>query len=207
MARPTGSRNRDFEEARAALLARMTEAIVARPSTLGSFSELASSARISRTTLRHYFGEHDSLVVELMKYWSTLGGRYPLPGPPPSSAAEAMLRLAKWFVVGWQHGLGRLIERGVHSGVAHDVLGPAFVTYLLEPVLNHFEIQMTDWQEAGQLAKGSARHAALELVSPLLVALLHQDSFRGLKCRPLDLDSFLKAHVTRFLRAWAPPGL
>jgi AcrR family transcriptional regulator len=171
---------------------------------MASYSELAAAARTGRTTLRHYFGTHDELLVALMKHWATLGDKHGLPGPVPTSADDAIRRMARWFVVGWRHGLALLVERGIQSGIGHDLLGPVFVSYLLEPILNNFEIQIIDWQEAGELAHGSARHAAIELVSPLLVALLHQDSFRGSTCRPLEIDPFVEVHVTRFLRAWAP---
>lgn len=206
MARAPGTRNHDFDEARLVLLQRMTAAVIASPAHLSSFAALAEAAGASRSTLRHYFGAHEDLLVALMAYWATLSGKNPLPEPAPRSADEALRRTARWLVVGWRRGLNMVLERGIQSGIGHDALGPAFVNYLLEPLLQRFEGLIAHWQAAGQLSAGDPRLAAIELVAPLLVGLLHQDSFRGARCRPLDLDALLEAHLDRFLRAWAPEG-
>lgn len=50
------------------------------------------------------------------------------------------------------------------------------------------------------------RVAALAYLSPLLVALLHQHDLAGVTCRPLDLEAFLAAHTSRFVRAYGAPG-
>lgn len=204
MARPPGTRNNDFAEARLGLLQRMTAAVIASPAHLSSFAGLAEAAGASRSTLRHYFGGHEDLLLALMAHWATLSGKNPLPEPAPRTADEALRRNARWLVVGWRHGLNMLLERGIQSGMGHDALGPAFVNYMLEPLLQTFERLIAAWQAEGQLSAGDPRLAAIELVAPLLVALLHQDSFRGARCRPLEIDALLEAHLDRFLRAWAP---
>jgi hypothetical protein len=86
-------------------------------------------------------------------------------------------------------------------------LGPLFVNEFLEPMLLGFESAIGDLQTGGHLASGSAREAALELVSPVVLALLHQQTLFGNTCRPLDVEAFMAAHVTRFVRAWAPHGV
>jgi hypothetical protein len=82
-------------------------------------------------------------------------------------------------------------------------LGPTFVNQFLEPMLVGFEAAIADLQSSGHLAAGNAREAALELVSPVVLALLHQHTLSGSKCRPLDVDAFTVAHVKRFVKAWS----
>jgi hypothetical protein len=47
------------------------------------------------------------------------------------------------------------------------------------------------------------RHAALALLSPVILALLHQAELGGAKDHPLDVDRFLSDHAAAFARAYA----
>ena len=46
--------------------------------------------------------------------------------------------------------------------------------------------------------------AALTLLSPVLLALLHQDALHGRRCRPLDVEAFVHTHVRSWLSGHAP---
>jgi hypothetical protein len=46
--------------------------------------------------------------------------------------------------------------------------------------------------------------AAVELVAPVVVVLLHQRALGGAAVRQLEIDPFLDEHVARFVRAFAP---
>jgi hypothetical protein len=112
--------------------------------------------------------------------------------------------MLRHFLFGWRYGLGKVLSLGIRSGLGHPTLGPAFVTHLLEPALQDFEAMIAAAQERGDLAAGDTREAAISLLSPVLVALLHQDALGGVHCRPLDVDAFTASHLARWLRAWAP---
>jgi AcrR family transcriptional regulator len=204
MSRTTGARNKDFDERRLTLLARLTRAVEEDPTRLGSFSELAKQASVTRTTLRHYFVDRDGVVAALIHFWASLR---PADAPARPRAADARGQLGDalaFLIRGWSEGLGQVFELGLRPSVGHPTLGPVFVNELLEPLLAGFEAAISDLQAAGRLAAGSAREAALELVSPVILALLHQRSLLGEKCRPLDIDGFTAAHMKRFLKAWVP---
>ncbi|MEZ4236184.1 MAG: TetR/AcrR family transcriptional regulator [Myxococcota bacterium] len=182
---------------------------VARPDgAKASFRELASAADVSVSTLRHYFGDRDGAVAAAMaemrrqgESWMTI-----------TRTAELDLPLAaslRWFldlfVVGWERGVGAMIGQSMAAGMNHEALGPAVVDDLLEPTLQATEARLAHHQARGDLDPAAdLRHAALALVCPVLVALLHQRQLGGACRRPLDLPTLLDDHVARFVRAWGP---
>ena len=63
-------------------------------------------------------------------------------------------------------------------------------------------------EQRGDLDLGGeeARLVALQFLSPLLIALLHQRELRGARVRPLDEDAFLTSHARRIAWAYRPTG-
>lgn len=108
-------------------------------------------------------------------------------------------------VAAWPLGLGAAFELALKPSLRHPRLGPTFVQSFLEPLLVRFEVMLSNRQAAGELRPGPAREAALALVSPVLLGLLHQKSLSGERCRPLDLAAFVSLHVERFVDAWRGP--
>jgi len=86
--------------------------------------------------------------------------------------------------------------------VGNEKLGPVYVTNMLEPILTGFEKQIASRLTAKGFDATRARHAALSLVSPVLLALLHQEALHGSTCRPLDIDAFVETHLQHFLDGW-----
>ncbi len=203
MTRPPGRRNADFDASRTELLERITRAVIERPHQ-SSFAELAEASAVSRTTLRHYFGTRDELLHAMLVHMETLGrqaaARYP--ETPDLSLADALREALQRLVFGWRVGVGSLFVAGLLWGLGDEALGPAYVRNLLEPLLVGFEQRLQTRLCARGMSEQKARHAALALVSPVVLALLHQESLHGVKCRPLDIDEFLHAHLESFLRGW-----
>ncbi|MDP3505037.1 MAG: TetR/AcrR family transcriptional regulator C-terminal domain-containing protein [Myxococcales bacterium] len=100
-------------------------------------------------------------------------------------------------------GLAELHVLGLRSGLKHPALGPAYLTEVLEPSLVALETRLQRHAARGELRGENTRVAALQLVSPVLLAVLHQRELGGTTCRPLDLPAFLEPHVDAFLRAWS----
>lgn len=62
--------------------------------------------------------------------------------------------------------------------------------------------------DRGDLPRADVRIGALDLLAPVLVALVlvalpHQEQLDGARCRPLDMDAFCSEHLRRWLLAWS----
>lgn len=206
MARPKGKRNADYVAKRDALAAKMANRIALPLGAGSSLRELAAAAEIGLPTLRHYFGDRDGAIGAAM-------GQMRLRGEPwLAMARDAQVDLpvaasTRWFLglyaTGWQRGLGTMLCEAMAAGVDQPALGPAFVDALLEPTLAATEHRLAHHAARGEIA-GDLRHAALQLLCPVLLGLMHQHTLSGSRCRPLDLDAFLDDHVARWVRAWSP---
>ena len=80
-------------------------------------------------------------------------------------------------------------------GLESEDRGPTFLTGLLEPVLEAAEQLLTAHVDAGDLPSCDVRAVALSLVSPVVLALLHQDDLGGAHTRHLDVEEYAAAHA------------
>lgn len=205
MSRPAGRRNADFEESRRELLDRVVHAVSTNPEA-SSFAELAEASGVSRATLRHYFPTRDALLHAMLEHLRVLSDRAgaAFPVSPLLSLEEALRLSLHRLVFGWGVGVGSLFTSGLLWGLTKAELGPVYVANMLEPILTSFEGHIASRLDAAGLAEVDARQAALSLVSPVVLALMHQQSLHGVKCRPLDVDAFVETHLQRFLAGWFP---
>lgn len=208
MPRPSGRRNLDFDDKRAALARRAREAMLRR-GTGASLREIAEDAETSLTNLRHYFGDRDGLFAAALEVAGAEGNPWlmltmQLEG---DDAGDVLRRFFELLLVGWrQFGVGRLFEMSLAEGLGSGTRGPATVTHVLEPTLQAVEVLLTRLVERGALPPLEPRVAALSLVSPVLLALLHQDGLFGSGCRELDVPAFVRTHVDSWLRGYGPTG-
>lgn len=204
MSRPAGRRNADYDEERRRLLGRLHQTVLERRAAGMSFREMAEVAGVSPATLRHYFGGRDEVVAAVLAAARREGEPYlrAVAAAPAEALRPSLATLLRTVVEGWRVGVGALHEFALGEGLGSDALGPACVSELLEPTLQALELRLGHHVSRGELGPCDLRHAALALLSPVLLALLHQDSLRGSRCRPLDLERFLDEQVDRFLRAY-----
>jgi hypothetical protein len=73
---------------------------------------------------------------------------------------------------------------------------------VLEPTLQALEHRLKNYVAQGVVVDCDTRHAALMLLSPLLLALLHQHDLGGTRCRPLAIPALIDEHVRVFVRAY-----
>ena len=97
------------------------------------------------------------------------------------------------------------IVLGLQIGLGHATLGPAYVSELLEPTLQAFEARLALHVARGELHVADLRQAALALLGPIVLALLHQRELGGQRCRPLDLRRLAAAQLADFLQLHAAP--
>ena len=78
------------------------------------------------------------------------------------------------------------------------------VNHLLEPTLQSLEELLGNLVGRKMLPEQDLRAAALSLLSPVLLALIHQDALYGHRCRPLDVEAFVRRHVRSWLSGHGP---
>lgn len=204
MARTTGARNNDYEDKRAAMAAAVAMALVRAGAGRPSLRELARETGFSVNNLRHYFGDRDGLVTAAMAAIEAQGKQHTdrvramAATAPPEEVLPAVLHE---IASSWDTFLGNMHVAGLAEGLGSQALGPSYVNHILEPTLQSFELLVQDYIGRGLLRGESARALALSLAAPVLMALLHQSSLFGARCRPLDVHAYIDSHVAGFMRA------
>jgi len=203
--RPAGKRNPDYEATRAALLNAVLKHVRSPDGAHPSFRQLAGAAGVSVATLRHYFESRDAVIAALiehvlkalLQHFHTVAA-----GPLPPSLRESMAWFLDFLRGAFAAGADRFHAFCLSEGLADPIVGPSYVTHLLEPTLQALEARLERHIARGDMRPANVRHAALALVSPILLARLHQSALGGARCRPLDehalgtdlLETFLAAH-------------
>ncbi|MEM9453866.1 MAG: TetR/AcrR family transcriptional regulator [Myxococcota bacterium] len=204
MGRTAGTRNPGYEDKRRALCGAVIPRLLESGST-ASMRELATAAEVSVPTLRHYFGDREGVVVAAMGEWMRRGRPYleVTRQATRDGLRPSLMAMMATLLEGWRRfGVGRIYDTGLAMGLGHAVIGPSYVDHLLEPLLQAVEGRLQQHREWGELGDFDLRFAALSLVSPVVLALLHQDGLGGSGCRPLDMEAFVGAHVDGFVRAY-----
>jgi len=205
MGRPRGARNTDYAATRAALVSRLTKRLAKPDGPRASFRELAVSSKVSVATLQHYFGDRAGVITSVLEAAHTAGS-------PHLAAVESAFLGPLRQSLGWfldyllrgltDGGVADLHELGLAAGFRDQALGPAYLNHILEPTLQALEARLARHLAAGDLVPCDLRVAAVTLLAPVLVAVLHQHSLGGTRCRPLDLEGFVAEHFEGFLRAY-----
>lgn len=206
MSRTVGARNRDHEQRREALAFGLVPAVLGPGGAAVSLRELATVAGVSVPTLRHYFGDRAGAVRAAMGAMGRMGDPHVERGAsePHGEVRESM----EWFVgqvlLGWELGLGPMLSAAFAAGMADRAVGPAFIDDILEPLLQSAERRLADHVGRGEIAIADLRGAALALMGPIVLALLHQGPLGGGGCRPLDVAAFARSHLEGFFRMHPP---
>ncbi|MBL8952083.1 MAG: TetR/AcrR family transcriptional regulator [Myxococcaceae bacterium] len=207
MGRPRGTRNDDYGERRLAIARSVRPLLTREDGVRASMRQLASAAGVSMATLRHYFPGRAEVVAAVMETWLADGAPHLARASLPTS--KSVRRSLRTFLdnlcEGWlRFGVGAAHATMFAEALSSRALGPAFVNTMLEPLLQSGEALLRHHVERGELQPCDLRHAALTLLSPVVLALFHQDSLLGARCRPLDVTALVPAHVDRFLAAFPP---
>jgi AcrR family transcriptional regulator len=202
-----GARNAQFEERRSALIAKARERLSLQTGEPPSFRELALAAGVSVTTLRHYFGSREALIKAVFEFYLVTGQRHLDRARAPEAVdvdLEASLKVfLSRVVMGWTQGfVGELHRIGLAEGLRNTRTALDYLNDVLEPTLQALEHRLKNYVAQGVVVDCDTRHAALMLLSPLLLALLHQHDLGGTRCRPLAIPALIDEHVRVFVRAY-----
>jgi AcrR family transcriptional regulator len=204
MGRPAGVHNEDYDEKRAALLERVTARLVEVGAERASFREMAAATGVSVPTLRHYFGDRQGLIRAWMDWRGGQGAPYLAALAATDEPFAASIRTMLDFVaLGLERG--RVVELhvvGLMEGLTNPALGPAYLKTILEPTLQAAERRLALHVARGEMHAVDVRTAALALLSPLILAVLHQRDLGGKAVRCLDLPVFIATHAEAFVRAY-----
>ncbi|MEQ9504902.1 MAG: hypothetical protein RLO80_01440 [Hyphomonas sp.] len=189
MPRPAGVRNHDFDEKRAALLGKLTEfalsAALARP----SLRQFAIAANQSEPTLRHYFGDRQGMVIEIIAELAIRGSANRKAASEPSANPEDAVRNFMSFATPdvIQDRFTRAHAFGLIEGLADDVVGRAYLDMLLEPSLQIFSAKLKA-TPGGSQDPDQLRASALVATAPLFLLGLHQHLLRGSSAAPINVE-------------------
>ncbi|MCA8898925.1 MAG: hypothetical protein R3C00_05300 [Hyphomonas sp.] len=203
MARPSGVRNHDFEEKRAGLLNALTEFALGSDLCRPSLRQFAIACATSEPNLRHYFGNRQGLVIAIL---ANIGERrvaaWQIPvgaARNPAEVLETYFRLSEAVVR--KGGFIRAHAFGIIEGVADPEIGRAYLDHVLDPSLTSIcrNLAATPGCPADDR---TLRIAAIAILSPVLLAGLHQDLLGGKSAAPIDTR-----YLYQCLQSWLSTGL
>jgi AcrR family transcriptional regulator len=205
MGRISGSKNKDHDTTRQALVTAVSLHVLQAGGKQESLRELAKVAEVDPTTLRYYFKDRHGLVRAVFESMQNIGrmrrelALEMLTLPPH----EAFATLLKQIAEAWPMILGGMHALGFSEGFSDADAGQSYVSLVLEPTLVTFEEMLAHYAGKGELNVPDMRVAALALASPVFFALFHQHQLSGARCRPLDINVFIDAHIAGFFRGYA----
>jgi AcrR family transcriptional regulator len=177
-----------------------------------SLRQLAVAAAVTAPTLQHYFGDRAGAVAALLEEYDRLSeARLKRMAEPRGPFAESMRAFAQDFVAALQARgpvrLGDMLAASLCEGLADPLVSPHALREIIDPAVDALAGRLQRHMAAGEMREGDVRTASLMLVSPLLLAVLHQDQMNGRAIRPLALEPTAEAMAAAFVRAFANPGV
>jgi len=205
MGRPVGRRSEDYEEKRAALAHAIYLGLIADAQL--SFSGMAELAGVSRPTLQHYFGDRDGALRAALVSASAAVQRFmdQIRFMSVDDPSQTLTMALVFTVAGWRDfGLGNLHYVGIQAGLADAATGQCYLSVILDPLVDATADLLTRMNEAGTLSHPAPRAGALQLLGPVVVALLHQRGLGGAGTNPLQEEAIATEVVAGFVRAYSP---
>lgn len=207
MSRPRGSRAADHEIKRRDLLTKMTTRLMRREVARPSLRDLAGAAEVTVPTLRHYFGDRQAVIDAVLADCLRVG-REGLDAQRTSDKpfAESIGIYADALIRALQAPrpvrLGDIFAVSLAEGFLDPDIGASALNHIVEPTLQVLEARLEDHMRRGEMIQTDARAAGLMLLSPLLVACLHQDQLNGTEVRPLSTQALATSVSEAFVRAY-----
>jgi AcrR family transcriptional regulator len=152
--------------------------------------------------MNHYFSSRGELVAAIIKHAEAEGAPYiAMAGRPSGPFHQSIAQLVSMLSQGFERGVLSLQIIGLGEGFADWQIGQAYLDHHLEPVLAAIATRLEAHMEQGEMRRTDPRFAAIELLSPMLVAHLHQSALGGSETTPLSIQDFAAHHAEAFVRA------
>ena len=211
MARPKGARDANYEARRVALLRRISVRTLQPGAARPSFRQLAEAAEVSAPTLRHYFGDRPGVIAALLETYLEDRRRGLEAVAEPTGDLETSVREYAASLLSAMRAprtvrLGDVFAFSLSEGLADGDIGPSTLKSVLDPSIEVLRRRLATHVCRGEMVETDTHAAALVLLSPLLLAILHQDHLGGCNSSPVDLDATFKSVCAAFLRAYAAPA-
>jgi AcrR family transcriptional regulator len=206
--RTKGVKNADYETKRRELLDRMLPRFARLDVERPSLRQLASAAEVTAPTLQHYFVDRTGVIAALLEEYRRRGeDRLGAVASATSPFETSVREFAHGFVSGLQAGsdvrLGDVLAASLCEGLADPRVSPLALNHLIDPAVDALTARLDQHAARGEMAGGDTRAAALMLLSPLLLAVLHQDQKNGRESRLIELTSLADEVSAAFVRAYA----
>lgn len=201
--RPHGSRNAGYEARRTALLDQLTDRLCDRAAGWPTLRELAAAAGCSVSTLSHYFGRRDAIVAAVLHRIAE-GTVEQIEGTrTPEGDFDASIARAAERATAALHDprISRLLAMGLIEALSARELGPAFLGTMLDPFVDALALRLDAHVARGEMRPTDTRMAALSLISPIMIAALHQRQLGGDVCNPLDAGAHCRHVAEAFVAA------
>src|SRR5262249_52863731 len=146
--------------------------------------QLAAAADVTAPTLQHYFGDRTGVVAALLEEYRQRGeSRLAKVSRPHGPFADSIREFAHSFVFGMQAGHpvrpGDVLAASLCEGLADPLVSPLALGHIIDPAVDALTARLAEHAARGEMVADDLRGAALMLVSPLLLAVLHQDQMNG----------------------------
>jgi AcrR family transcriptional regulator len=206
--RTKGVKNADYETKRRELLDRMLPRFARLDVERPSLRQLAAAAEVTAPTLQHYFGDRTGVVAALLEEYRRRGEtRLGLVSKASGPFESSMREFAHGFVFGLQAGaqvrLGDVLAASLCEGLADPRVSPLALTHIIDPAVDALTARLDEHAGRGEMTETDTRAAALMLLSPLLLAVLHQDQMNGRERRVIELAALADEVSSAFVRAYA----
>jgi AcrR family transcriptional regulator len=208
--RPKGTRDAQYETKRRELLRRMNVRTMRREVARPSLRELASAAQVTVPTLRHYFGGRPQVFAAMLEESLRLGregldAQRHSDKPFEESIRDYAQALVRALNAPREVRLGDVFAVSLAEGLLDPGVSHATLTHIVDPTVEALESRLADHMARGDMIQADTRAAALMLISPLLLASLHQDQLQGAALRPMSLDQMAQDVAAAFVRAYRVP--
>jgi AcrR family transcriptional regulator len=185
----------------------MTERMMRREVARPSLRQLAEAAEVSVPTLRHYFGDRAEVVEAMLDEYRRQGEeRLKWVAAPQGEFGTSVRQFCYSMIAGMTAPLpvrlGDVFAVSIAEGLLDNEIGPAALRHVVDPAVDACRARLQAHIDRGDMIPADTRAAALMLLSPLLIAVLHQDQMQGATCNPMDVYGLADRVSEAFVRAY-----